>query len=380
MTPTFLFQLIWSRKWLIVLVTLLTVASAYFLASRAVQRYTATTTLVLEVRDVGPFDQTGLARPNETGQLETQTDIIRSRRVAAAALNALPDDLLRALADEQLGDYRFDTLKEGASWEKLITAVLDELIVLTTRESRVIALQMRSATPEVAAALADAFANAYIDVSLDLSITPARRSAVWFDEQLVTLRNRLADKQAALTDYQREKGIISYDERLDSEMARYEVMSADLVRAQTRTTEVRSSQLGAQHPEYRRAVEQEQAIRNSLEQQERRVFQVKEERDALDLLVQDVENARRTYDIAMQEFYQNTMESQFNQTNVAVLSPATIPSEVAGPGSMVRLVGSLVLGLMLGTLLAVAAELVNRKIRTEDDIREGIGLRVIASI
>jgi uncharacterized protein involved in exopolysaccharide biosynthesis len=74
------------------------------------------------------------------------------------------------------------------------------------------------------------------------------------------------------------------------------------------------------------------------------------------------------------------MESQFNQTNVAVLSPATVPSEAAGPGSVVRLLGSLVLGLMLGTLLAVAAELVNRKIRTEDDIREGIGLRVIASI
>ena len=76
--------------------------------------------------------------------------------------------------------------------------------MLTTRESRVIALQLRSETPAVAAALADAFANAYIDVSLDLSITPARRSAVWFDEQLVTLRNQMADKQAALTDYQRE--------------------------------------------------------------------------------------------------------------------------------------------------------------------------------
>jgi uncharacterized protein involved in exopolysaccharide biosynthesis len=312
--------------------------------------------------------------------METQTDIIRSRRVASAALSMLPDDLLRTFADERLGDYEFSTLKEGTSWEKLITSALDELVVLTTRESRVIALQFRSETPTVAAALADAFANAYIEVSLDLSITPARRNAVWFDTQLVTLRNRLAEKQAALTAYQKEKGIISYDERLDSEMARYEAMSADLVRAQTRTYEVRASQIGAQHPEYRRAVEQEQAIRVSVEQQERRVFQAKEERDALELLVQDVENARRSYDIALQEFYQNSMESQFNQTNVAVLSPATVPSEAAGPGSVVRLLGSLVLGLMLGTLLAVAAELVNRKIRTEDDIREGIGLRVIASI
>jgi capsular polysaccharide biosynthesis protein len=39
-----------------------------------------------------------------------------------------------------------------------------------------------------------------------------------------------------------------------------------------------------------------------------------------------------------------------------------------------------VLGLMLGVLLAVAAELLSRKIRTEEDISDGLDLRVLGTI
>jgi protein tyrosine kinase modulator len=380
-TPSFLFQLIWSRRWLIALVMAITIASAWYVMSKTVQSYTATTTIVLNVGEIGPFDQGSITGRQDTGYLETQIDIIKSRRVATAALEGLSPEMLAQLAkDEFPGDAGAANLESDASRNKLITAALDNLTVATTRDSRVMALQYVSDTPAVAAAMADAFANAYIDTTLELVVAPARRNAAWFDEQLVSLRNRLAEKQSALTEYQKEKGIVSYDERLDKEMSRFEALSADLVKAQARTYEVRASQLGTQHPEYRRAIEQEQQIRDSLAQQERKVFQVREERDALELLVQDVENARRSYDIALQEYYQNTMQSQFNQTNVAILSPATVPMEAAGPKFIVRMVGSAVLGLMLGILLAIAAELVSRRIRTEDDIRDGVDLRVLASI
>lgn len=380
MTPSFLFQLIWSRRWLIALVTVITVASAWFISTTTSQKYTATSTLVLNMGEVGPFEQTTITGRQDIGYLETQMDIIRSRRVAAAAIDLLPDEQLRSLVADNLSGYSVAQLQDSDVRNKLVSSVLENLAVQTTRDSRVIALAFTSKTPAVAAGMADAFANAYIDTTLELSIAPARRNAAWFDGQLITLRNKLAEKQAALTAYQKEKGIVSYDERLDNEMARFEALSADLVEAQTRTYEVRASQLGTQHPEYRRAVEQEQAIRQSLAEQQRRVFQVREERDTLELLVQDVENARRSYDLALQEYYQNTMESQFNQTNVAILSPATVPSDTAGPNIIVRLIGAVVLGLMLGVLLAIAAELVSRKVRTEDDIRDGMDLPVLASI
>ncbi len=380
MTPSFLFQLIWSRRWLIALVMVVTVASAWFVSSNARQHYTASTTIVLNMGEVGPFDQSAFTGRQDIGYLETQMDIIRSRRVASAAIDQLSDEQLLGLVSDTQPDVSVAQLQNSDVLNKLISSVLEDLAVLTTRDSRVIALTYTTETPSVAAAMANAFANAYIDTTLELSVAPARRNAAWFDDQLVTLRNRLAEKQAALTAYQKEKGIVSYDERLDSEMSRFEALSADLVKAQTRTYEVRAGQLGTQHPEYRRAVEQEQAIRQSLAEQQRQVFEVREERDALELLLQDVDNARRSYDIALQEYYQNSMESQFNQTNVAVLSQANVPSETAGPNVLVRLAGAVILGLMLGILLAIAAELFSRKVRTEDDIRDGLNLQVLATI
>ena len=121
-------------------------------------------------------------------------------------------------------------------------------------------------------------------------------------------------------------------------------------------------------------------MRAARDVQERRVFGVKQERDALDLLGQDVENARRSYDIALQEFYESSMKSQFNQSSVAILSPATAPQKSLDSSLVVRSIGAAILGLFLGIMLAVVAELLNRKVRTEEDVTDGLDLPVIASI
>ncbi len=380
MTPEFLIHLFWSRRWLILFVMLLTMASGYLWMLAAVPQYKATTTMVLSFTDGGPFEETGMPRQNNASYLATQIDIIQSRRVASDALKSLPRENLEILAGDYLTDFNIARAKSEELIQILEAFVLETLEVDALRESRVVALRFTSSDPQTAALVSQGFAQAYIDMSLELSIAPARRNAEWFDAQLILLRERLAEKQAMLTAFQIEKGIISYDDRLDQELSRYETLSSDLAKAQARTLEVRAGQLGAQHPEYRRAIEQERSMQSALKAQEQRVFGVKQERDALELLGQDVENARRSYDIALQEFYESSMKSQFNQTSVAILSPATPPQKSLDSSIVVRSIGAAILGLFLGIMLAVVAELLNRKVRTEDDITDGLDLPVIASI
>ena len=380
MTPEFLIQLFWSRRWLILFVLVLTMGTGYWLSVNAVPQYKASTTLVLSPNDGNPFEENGMPQRNNSGYLATQIDIIQSRRVARDALLSLPREHLEQVASEFLNDYPITSAPAEELVPILESFVPENLEVDALRESLVVALRYTSADPDTAAAVSQAFAQAYIDMSLELAVAPARRNAQWFDEQLVTLRDRLAEKQASLTAFQKEKGIISYSDRLDQEMARLESLSDDLARAQARTREVRARNLGQQHPEYRRAVEQERAVQASITAQERRVFDVKEERDALELLGQDVENARRSYDIALQEFYETSMKSQFNQSSVSILSPATPPGQSLQTGFVTRTIAALVLGLFLGVMLAVVAELLNRRVRTEEDVTEGLGLPVIATI
>ena len=56
------------------------------------------------------------------------------------------------------------------------------------------------------------------------------------------------------------------------------------------------------------------------------------------------------------------MESQFNQTNIAVLSPAFPPSKPASPNVPLNMLSAAVLGLFLGLVLAVVAEMLNPRV------------------
>ena len=60
----------------------------------------------------------------------------------------------------------------------------------------------QGADPQFAAAVANAWAQAYIDTSLELKVEPARQYAGRFDGQNATLRADLEAAQKRLSDYQ----------------------------------------------------------------------------------------------------------------------------------------------------------------------------------
>jgi len=68
-----------------------------------------------------------------------------------------------------------------------------------------------------------------------LRTAPTRQAAVWFDEQLKIMRENVQEAQSALAEYQRKKGIVASDERLDVESVRLGELSTQLARAQDTT-------------------------------------------------------------------------------------------------------------------------------------------------
>ena len=88
--------------------------------------------------------------------------------------------------------------------------------------------------------MANAFAQAYIDVNLDLRLAPARQSASFFELQSKTARDKLESAQKALSNYQQRNGITSVDDRLDYETAKLNETSSQLTGVQTATTDSQS--------------------------------------------------------------------------------------------------------------------------------------------
>src|SRR5947209_16873432 len=80
--------------------------------------------------------------------------------------------------------------------------------------SNVLNIYFASPDPIFAQAAANAFAQAYMDISVELRVAPARQSVAFLDEQTKILRTNLEQAQTRLSKFQQEKGIVVSDEKL----------------------------------------------------------------------------------------------------------------------------------------------------------------------
>lgn len=372
-----LFLVIVRSRYMLILFTLVvTVATAAVITYLTPNRYIATTSVVLNFNDINPFEQSVLPAQLSSSYIATQLDVIRSPLVAEKVI-----DDLRMEEDRDLRQA-FQALGSGNGTMRqwLVSILLQNLEVDPSPNSRMVNISYQSGGANKSAAIANAYARAYISTTLELSLEPARRNAKWFDEQIKTMRKRLEEAQARLTNYQQEKGIVAIDERLDTETSRINELSQAYVAAQANTYDVKSRQLGQNHPEYIRAIKRERSVLNSLNDQKARILELKKERDEVNTLAREVENQQQTYDVTLKSFSQTSLQSQFNTTNISILNLAVPPQNPDSPKVVLNISAAVFLGLLLGIVMAVMIELLNRRIRTTEDVGRLLGTKVLATV
>ncbi|MCL5060287.1 MAG: hypothetical protein M1449_07140 [Candidatus Thermoplasmatota archaeon] len=110
------------------------------------------------------------------------------------------------------------------------------------------------------------------------------------------------------------------------------------------------------------------------------VLELKQQREEATLLARDLENAQRIYDSALQRYGQSRMEAQSTQTDIAVLNPAVAPTEPSKPRVILNILLSLFLGTLLGVSLGFLIELLDRRVRSGQDIVATLGIPVLAEV
>lgn len=170
-----------------------------------------------------------------------------------------------------------------------------------------------------------------------------------------------------------------------------------------------ASQLGSNHPEVKRleadiaaqkaklkseisqaaaslgnaakiAQRREAELRSALADQKAKFLRFNEGRDQMQVLMREVENAQRAFDVAAQRSQQTNLESQANQTNTTVLTRAVPPIEHSFPILWLNILLAVVLGLMLGIGLALVVEMMDRRIRSLQDFAEALGGPVVGAL
>jgi len=228
-------RIVWARKWLVLaLLAFVALAGTAFTLTLPKQ-YTAETSMVVEMR-IDPA--LGALAPSlgAPGYMATQIEIIRSERVASRVVKMLGVERSPSAVQQ----WR-DATAAKIPLERYFAGLLQSgVAVEPLNGSNIINVRFSAQDPIFAQAAANAFAQAYMDISVELRIAPARQSVAFLDDQTKVLRNNLEAAQARLSKFQQEKGIVVSDERFDQENARYQGLVAQLGAAQAERIETES--------------------------------------------------------------------------------------------------------------------------------------------
>lgn len=442
------FRQLWiilRARYALVLIVLLAVTATVLSVTLLLPKtYQATATLVLNYRGTDPI--TGVATPAQVMEnfMATQVKIVTSEEAARRVVVAL------GLDRDPLSIRQFEAATGGRgdirTW--LGKRLLPDLEAIPVRSSSVLDIIYEHQDPEFAAAVANAFAQQYRALGVQLTVEPLRQASSFIDAQTRARQARLEAAQRKLSAYQQQEGIVSLDSRLDVETARLNELSSQLVIAQGQAMEASSRQRMAagnagvspdvadnpliqnlkaslgraesklselserydrNHPLYQSAraeVDQlradldreirntaasvgnnaqilrqrEAEIRAALAAQKAKVLALNRARDGLAVLEKEVETAEQAYRAAAERHAETNLQGQSNQSEAAILSPALAPTEPAGPNVLFFALAAAVLGTALGIGLALLTEMMNRRVRCEDDLVELLGVPMLGEI
>lgn len=439
-----LYRILRARRRLAIALYLSIITAAVALTLLLPKSYEAKTQVMVDLKPDPVSGLAQLATMQPSSYLATQVNLAKSDVVArrvVSDLNLLNNQEMRA-------KWIKETQERGNFQDWMGKFLLKGLTVSLVRESSIIEIEYESVSPSFAAALANAFASAYINTVVDMRTSPAKRYTDYFDERAQLAQKRVEETQAKLVAAQREKGIIASEERLDIETQRLAELGSQLntIRAlrdeaSSRSTaananpekvqnvlanplvagmtaeltreEAKLQQLleryGDKHPsvlEQRSVitsikervksesgrvisgvsvdskiagsrVAQAQAAYDSQRQQ---VMKLKSARSELTVLEREVESAQRIYEAIQLKQSQSSLESNANQSAMTVLAPAVEPPNHASPKMLINLLLAICLGGVFTLLITLAAELLDRRVRTATDLIQVLELPVIGVI
>ncbi|HEX4332420.1 MAG TPA: chain length determinant protein EpsF [Usitatibacter sp.] len=412
-----------GRIWLFLSLLAATVIAAIGVTVLLPKTYEANVSILVDNRDEQVINSQQQPARAQLGYMQTQVDIIQSPRVARQVAQDLKLD--------QSPQVRAAWQKSGGrgTLDDYIAQGLLSKLKVDVSQSSVVSVMYSASDPRFAAMVANAFAKAYVDTTLNLRVAPTRDAAVWFEGQLKSLRQEFEDAQGKLAAFQREKGILTTDEHADVEQARLNQLAAESLRATEATygastggdatPEVvanplvstlkgqllsaesklheMSTRLGPNHPDYIQQQAEVQALRERVNQETHRVIasvgggyarnrardaslkadlaaqrkKVEDMRDARNeslILQRDADTAQKAYEAALARQYVNKVESGARQTNVTILDPAAEPTFPSRP----KVPLNIALGFFVGTILGLAAvfllEILDRRVRSDPDL------------
>ncbi len=242
-----------ARLGLIVAVTLIAAVAATAFVFLVTPRFSSEAQILLENRDTG-FTRTLTERELPSGVIDeqavlSQVQVVTSREVAREVIRRLelvgnaefdplvgpmdPVTRVRTMLGFAGGDY------DGREEDRIFSAYYRALTVFAVPRSRVLAIEFRSADPDLAARAANTIAEVYLEQLEEAQAELARAASSWLGANIEDLRARVTEAEAAVETFRTSSRLF-----LSGDSAN--ISSQQLSDLNTRLADARSSQADAE--------------------------------------------------------------------------------------------------------------------------------------
>lgn len=432
-----------ARALVAMLVLLVTVLTTLVVSLILPKQYTASTAVVIDVKSPDPIAGIVLPGMISPGYMATQVDIISSDRVAQRVVKMLRMDESAAIKDQWkaetegqgtlivwLANLLQKNLNVKPSRESNVINIqfsgadptfaasvansfaqsyIDVNLELKVEPARQNAAWFEQQT-KIARDRLEAAQSALSTFQQETGIVAANERIGYESAKLNDLSAQLTTIQAQTAD-SRSKAQTASGSGTLTEVLQNPVINSlksDIARLEAKLQESNIN-LGRNHPQTQRneselaslkaklasetqvvsksittsyevGRQMEKDLLEAIEKQKNRVLSLNKQSDEISVLSRDVESAQRAFEGVSQRAALTRLESLSVQTNAVVLNPADAPAMPSKPRVFLNVLVSIFLGTLLGVGAALMLELANRRIRSIEDLAEGLDLPVLAAI
>lgn len=247
--------------WLLILCGAVAVTATYFWTKQQPKIYQASSKIVFHQSNPNIFgskiERVEMMDPGgrwQFGQFwETQKQVLNSRWFAEKVVKreGLLDDPAFLPASDKSEQER---LRQAAG--KLLSMSTPSLV----GDSRVAAMSVNATDPELAARIADAIAETYVEYTREVQSGGLSQLTNWFDNHVDTKKKELEAAQAKLQEYKRDNNILSFSYENRQNLTSSNMTSVSERLLEVRTELLKEAALLAQIREIQRGEEPVEAI------------------------------------------------------------------------------------------------------------------------
>jgi succinoglycan biosynthesis transport protein ExoP len=238
-------QVLRRRKWTVVGFFVVVVGLVAMASVLMEPKYNAIARIVFyrENSDVLGFKDLRSALPEDSDysvSLDTQVRILQSDTLALQVIGALRLDQNPSFTGESTEVRTQARSGPTVAWENdpqrrqaMLERFHNQLSVYKDKNTRVIEINYKSKSPQLAARIANALARGYIEHNFKTKYESTMQTSDWLTQQLDGLQSKVEISQQKLVAYQKEHGILGIDDKQNVITARLDDLNRELTAAQS---------------------------------------------------------------------------------------------------------------------------------------------------